>query len=213
MASQRLPIPGSDDGTWGSLLNDFLEVEHSNDGSLKIRTDGTFAPATVGSTLLKANGTGGFSSATSTDIPTITESQVTNLTTDLAAKLQRTPLVSTLTPSSNTYTPNCSTTDLALIAAPTANFTIANPNPSGSASDGQRLMLRIRSGTTGYTATWGVNYSSSGVSTLPIVALPASKTVTFGFIYDATRRQVGTPRCRRSRLLMNFLAQRKTVFT
>ena len=38
----RLPIPGSDDGTWGNVLNTFLEVEHNSDGSLKIRTDGTF---------------------------------------------------------------------------------------------------------------------------------------------------------------------------
>lgn len=31
----RLPIPGSDDGTWGQLLNEFLEVAHSSDGTLK----------------------------------------------------------------------------------------------------------------------------------------------------------------------------------
>lgn len=37
----RLPLPGSDDGVWGAVLNDFISVEHSTDGSLKIRTDGT----------------------------------------------------------------------------------------------------------------------------------------------------------------------------
>jgi len=38
----RLPQPGGDDGTWGTLLNDFLAVEHNTaDGSLKIRSDGT----------------------------------------------------------------------------------------------------------------------------------------------------------------------------
>lgn len=30
----RLPTPGSDDGTWGDVLNDFLEVAHNPDGSL-----------------------------------------------------------------------------------------------------------------------------------------------------------------------------------
>jgi hypothetical protein len=35
----RLPNPGQDDGTWGSILNDFLDVEHNPDGSLKLRTD------------------------------------------------------------------------------------------------------------------------------------------------------------------------------
>lgn len=38
----RLPIPGQDDGTWGNILNDFLTVELNADGSLKVRTDGTF---------------------------------------------------------------------------------------------------------------------------------------------------------------------------
>ena len=31
----RLPIPGSDDGQWGSLLNTYLSVEHNTDGTLK----------------------------------------------------------------------------------------------------------------------------------------------------------------------------------
>ncbi len=31
----RLPVPGSDDGTWGDILNDFLKVAHNSDGSLK----------------------------------------------------------------------------------------------------------------------------------------------------------------------------------
>jgi hypothetical protein len=46
----RLPLPGSDDGQWGTILNDFLSVEHATDGSLKIRTDGTlsFTKADVG---------------------------------------------------------------------------------------------------------------------------------------------------------------------
>src|SRR5579884_13025 len=37
----RLPTPGGDDGTWGQVLNDFLNVEHNNDGSLKRATDAT----------------------------------------------------------------------------------------------------------------------------------------------------------------------------
>src|ERR1035437_4760427 len=30
----RLPIPGSDDGAWGAILNDFLEVSLDADGTL-----------------------------------------------------------------------------------------------------------------------------------------------------------------------------------
>jgi lysophospholipase L1-like esterase len=31
----RLPTPGGDDGTWGGILNDFLNQEHNPDGTLK----------------------------------------------------------------------------------------------------------------------------------------------------------------------------------
>jgi hypothetical protein len=34
-AGQRLPVPGQDNDTWGDILNDFLEVSHNNDGTLK----------------------------------------------------------------------------------------------------------------------------------------------------------------------------------
>ena len=31
----RLPVPGSDIGTWGQVLNDFLSVSHDTDGTIK----------------------------------------------------------------------------------------------------------------------------------------------------------------------------------
>lgn len=31
----RLPIPGSDEGSWGQILNDYLSQAHKSDGSLK----------------------------------------------------------------------------------------------------------------------------------------------------------------------------------
>lgn len=31
----RLPTPGTDDGSWGDILNDFLLVEHNSDGTLR----------------------------------------------------------------------------------------------------------------------------------------------------------------------------------
>jgi hypothetical protein len=39
----RLPTPGGDDGNWGAVLNDFLLREHTSDGALKIRADGTLS--------------------------------------------------------------------------------------------------------------------------------------------------------------------------
>ena len=31
----QLPTPGGDAGTWGNILNDFLEVSHNSDGTLQ----------------------------------------------------------------------------------------------------------------------------------------------------------------------------------
>jgi hypothetical protein len=42
----RLPVPGSDDNTWGTILNDYLSVELKADGTLKIRTDGSVVATT-----------------------------------------------------------------------------------------------------------------------------------------------------------------------
>lgn len=39
----RLPHPGGDNNQWGNILNDFLNVEHASDGTLKIRSDGTLS--------------------------------------------------------------------------------------------------------------------------------------------------------------------------
>ena len=36
----RLPQPGSDDGAWGALLNEFLLVAHHENGALKGQSRG-----------------------------------------------------------------------------------------------------------------------------------------------------------------------------
>lgn len=32
----RLPVPGSDIGTWGDILNAFLQTGHNSDGTIKV---------------------------------------------------------------------------------------------------------------------------------------------------------------------------------
>lgn len=71
----RLPIPGDDDGTWGDILNDYLDETHDPDGSQKANTidnsaiqDGAVTNAKISS---------------SADID---QSKISNLTSDLAAK-------------------------------------------------------------------------------------------------------------------------------
>lgn len=69
----RLPTPGGDDGTWGDILNSFLEVSHGPDGALNNNVIGTNQLQDGSVTAVKLAG----------NIP---ESSVTNLTNDLAAK-------------------------------------------------------------------------------------------------------------------------------
>jgi hypothetical protein len=59
----RLPQPGSDDGTWGNILNDFLAQAHNPDGTLK----------------------------------QLSQSQIANLTADLAARTKTSDLASVAT--------------------------------------------------------------------------------------------------------------------
>lgn len=40
----RLPTPGSDDGTWGGVLNEFLNVAHNSDGTLKTSAVSSSSP-------------------------------------------------------------------------------------------------------------------------------------------------------------------------
>jgi hypothetical protein len=64
MTTQRLPVPGSDDGSWGTILNGFLSVELNTDGTLKARTDGTLAPLVSGKVPATNLATGTASSST-----------------------------------------------------------------------------------------------------------------------------------------------------
>ena len=47
----RLPTPGADNGVWGDVLNEFLEVSHNSDGTLKL-------PFELGSGLVQVSNTG-----------------------------------------------------------------------------------------------------------------------------------------------------------
>lgn len=96
--------------------------------------------------------------------------------------LVKPPRVNTLSDVSDTFTPNVDTTDIAIINAPDANFTVAAP--SGTPAIGQRLEIWIRSDGTGRVPTWNAAFISSGVATLPTAAFPAGKTVKAFFQYD-----------------------------
>jgi hypothetical protein len=103
----RLPKPGADSGTWGTVLNDFLSVELNSDGTLKKAADISAATQAAAAAQAKADaaapstivvhnttdetiaGIKTFSSAPVVPTSSFPESAVTNLTTDLSAKIDK----------------------------------------------------------------------------------------------------------------------------
>lgn len=96
----RLPIPGSDNGAWGNILNDFLQVEHNTDGSLK--ASGTLASKADDSVVVHKSG-----AETVDGVKTFSSSPVvptpTN-TTDAANKSYVDGVVSSGAPDASTST-------------------------------------------------------------------------------------------------------------
>jgi hypothetical protein len=95
------------------------------------------------------------------------------------------PTGGVLTKSGSTYTPvRASPANVTSIHTPTANFTVAAP--TGTASNGDKLTIRILSTGTIRTPTWNSIYIGSGTVTPP-TTLVASKTVAVLFVYDSTK--------------------------
>lgn len=91
------------------------------------------------------------------------------------------PRVSSTT-SSATPTPNADTTDIyiltALATAPTFGA------PTGSPSQGQKLIIRIKDNGTARALAWNAIYRAMGTA-LPTTTV-LSKTLYLGFIYNST---------------------------
>ncbi len=79
----RLPIPGSDNGTWGDILNDYLLVEHNGNGNLK---NGVVTDAKIAADAAIAKSKLASLAISDTDVSAISQSKITDLTADLAAK-------------------------------------------------------------------------------------------------------------------------------
>jgi hypothetical protein len=94
-----------------------------------------------------------------------------------------TPRVGTTT-SSATPTINTDSYDQYNITALAAAITSMTTNLSGTPTDGQKLMIRIKDNGTARTITWGASFQSSGVATL-LATTVINKTHHVGLIYDS----------------------------
>jgi hypothetical protein len=88
------------------------------------------------------------------------------------------------TASSATPSINTDTTDQFNITALATAITSMTSGLSGTPTDGQKLLVRIKDNGTARAITWGASFVSSGVATLPTTTV-ISKTHLVGLIYDS----------------------------
>jgi len=101
------------------------------------------------------------------------------VTSDAAQRI--TPRIGTTT-SSGTISIDCTLYDQYNITA--LALAITGVTITGTPTDGQKLLVRIKGDATPRTITWGASFTSSGVATLLGTTL-ASKTHLVGLVYDS----------------------------
>lgn len=138
MRVTRLPTPGSDDGKWGDILNDFLSQAHNSDGTLKANiVDVTMLASgsgTDGQVLTKdSSQTGGIKWATNPSAP------VTSVNTQTGAVvLTKTDIgLGNVDNTSDANKPVSTATQTALnakapLASPTFTGTVTVPTPTNN---------------------------------------------------------------------------------
>lgn len=125
------------------------------------------AGVTIDGVLLKDGGLNGIPIITTTDAQTITNKRITPRNTQIT--------------SASTITPTSDATDQYDVTALATAATIAAP--SGTPTNGQKLLMRIKDNGTARSLTWNAIYRGIGV-TLPIATV-ASKTIYVGMVYNA----------------------------
>jgi hypothetical protein len=88
------------------------------------------------------------------------------------------------TTSTTTLTPNINTEEICSLTAQATTLTIANP--TGTAVNGQKLIIRLTDNGTARTITWGNAYRFSTALTAPSLTSGGSLTLYLGFMYNST---------------------------
>lgn len=151
----------------------------------------TITPPTTSATLTIADGKVLTSSNTltfaGTDSTTITfqgtDTYVGRATTDTLTNKRVTPRITTITPSTATPTINTDNCDSVTIPALAHDINTMTTNLSGSPTNFQKLIFRIKDDSTPRAITWGASFAAKGVA-LPTTTV-SSKLLTVGFIYDS----------------------------
>ena len=168
LASLSGTSPISYNNTSGAISVTAAALTKVDDTNVTLTLGGTPSTALLQSTSLTLGWTG-----------TLADSRITSAST-WNAKADYAPRVQSVT-SSATVTPT-STNDLVKITAQAAGLTIANP--TGTMSEGQAMIIRIKDNGTAQTIAFGTNYRAIGV-TLPTTTT-ISKTIYIGLVWNDT---------------------------
>lgn len=152
----RLPNPGSDDGTWGDILNSYLLTSLNADGTVQ-----TGAVKQAGA-VMSVNG------------KTPVNGSVTLNTNDVSAGVVS--LTDAVIISLDASAGSSFRVTLA------GNRTLANPT---NAADGQRILVAVKQdGSGNRTLTYGSAYKFGTSLPSPTLSTTAGATDYLGFIYD-----------------------------
>lgn len=174
----RQPIPGSDAGTWGTILNDYLSVSIDTDGTLK-----SAAVSTAGAEVTSNKDTDAAMAANS-DTKYPSQKAVKTLVTSGATTLTNKRITRrVLALSANSATPSINTDnyDAVHITSQSTAITSFTTNLSGTPVDGDLLRISI-TGTTSIALTWGSSFESSTV-TLPTTTSSTTR-LDVGFVWN-----------------------------
>lgn len=191
----RLPVPGSDNGVWGQVLNDYLAVAHDTDGAIKVGAvdasaiqDGSITESKLdagsganGQVLTKNTGAAGgleWTSAAGSPDATTTTKGLVQLAGDLAgtAEVPTVPALATKANTSTTISAGTGLTgggDLSTNRTITANF----GTTAGTIAQGNDARLTGAEQTANKGAAGG--YASlDGSTKVPIAQVPTGTTGT-----------------------------------
>lgn len=174
----RLPTPGGDAGTWGTILNDYLEVSHNSDGTLI-----GSAVSSAGAEVTSNKDTDAAMAANSdTKYPSqkAVKTMVASGTVTMSNK-RITRRVLALSANSATPSINTDNYDVVHITSQSTAITSFTTNLSGTPVDGDLLRISV-TGTTSISLTWGSSFEAS------TVALPTTTSSTtrldVGFVWN-----------------------------
>ncbi len=177
----RKPTIGGDAGTWGTILNEYLDVSIDTDGTLR----GT-AVSAAGAELTSNKDTDGTLAANSDTkypsqkaVKTYADTKVSSSGTATLSNKRITRRVVTVAQSA-TPSINTDATDVASITG--LAQAITSVSVSGAPVDGDLLMVRITDNGVARTISWGGSFEASTVA-LPTTTV-ASTMLVVGFMWN-----------------------------